>query len=59
MYGGLLRGITESSDLVFATLINPQYCPEPKDDEEKGVQQEEDEKYIRGRIQYAPISSRL
>jgi len=39
-------------------LNHSQYCPEPKDDEEKELQEEEEEKYIRGRIQYVPISSR-
>lgn len=38
-------------------LTHKQYCPEPKNDEEKELQKEEDETYIRGRIQYVPISS--
>ncbi|KAF9647522.1 ankyrin [Thelephora ganbajun] len=29
-----------------------EYCPEPKNDEEKELQKGEDEKYIRGRIQF-------
>ncbi|KAI0750408.1 hypothetical protein C8Q74DRAFT_1373995 [Fomes fomentarius] len=29
-----------------------EYCPEPKDDEEKKLQGEEDESYIRGRVQF-------
>jgi len=36
-----------------------QYCPEPKNDEEKELQEEEDEKFIRGRIQYFQISSQF
>jgi hypothetical protein len=38
-------------------LTHRQYCPEPKNDEEKDLQKEEDEKYIHGRIQYAPVFS--
>jgi len=48
---------------IFASCIRrlscPQYCPEPKNDEEKELQEEEDDKYVHGRIQYAPISSRF
>lgn len=29
-----------------------EYCPEPKDDEERQIQEEEHEKYIRGRIRF-------
>ncbi|RPD55207.1 ankyrin [Lentinus tigrinus ALCF2SS1-7] len=29
-----------------------EYCPEPKDDEEKKLQEEEDASYVRGRVQF-------
>jgi hypothetical protein len=54
MYGGLLRGRNKLLASCIRRLSHPQYCPEPKNDEEKELQKEEDEKYIRGRIQYAP-----
>ena len=38
-------------------LNRPQYCPEPKTKEEEELQKEEDDKYTRGRIQYAQILS--
>ena len=34
------------------TYSDSQYCPEPKDDEEKELQETEDSSYVRGRIQY-------
>ena len=34
---------------VYATL---QYCPEPRDDAEKALQDKEDGLYVRGRVRY-------
>ncbi|CDO72005.1 hypothetical protein BN946_scf184943.g40 [Trametes cinnabarina] len=31
---------------------SPQFCPEPKDEEEKKLQEKEDESYVRGRIEF-------
>ncbi len=32
-----------------------EYCPEPKDEEEKKLQEAEDDSYVRGRIQYVRL----
>ena len=54
-----VRSIPHNLTSCVRRLIRQKYCPEPKNDEEKVLQKEEDEKYIRGRIQYAPGSSFL
>jgi len=37
---------------MIAVLISVQNCPDPIDQDERDLQKDEDEVYVRGRIQY-------